>query len=181
LISIGVDSLKIEGRMKSVYYVGAVVRVYRAALDYIAANREGAQSDTRSITLPPVYMEELIKLGTRGYTENFIFGPPGAGGMLYDRSRADQEYVPVGSVQGFGNKTEAEYWLEVAVRNPLRKGETVEYLGRNIDTVPFAVLELLDLDGIPLKQANPGNIVRIKYGADVTADWEVNCLLRKKK
>ena len=37
LINIGVDSLKIEGRMKSVYYVGAVVRVYRAALDYIAA------------------------------------------------------------------------------------------------------------------------------------------------
>jgi putative protease len=72
LINIGVDSLKIEGRMKSVHYVGAVVRVYRAALDY---------------TVPSLYMKELMKVGTRGYTENFVFGPPGAEGMLYDRPR----------------------------------------------------------------------------------------------
>ena len=43
------------------------------------------------------------------------------------------------------------------------------------------VTELLDKDGIPLKQANPGNIVRIQYDSDVDASWEVNSLLRKKK
>lgn len=182
LISIGVDSLKIEGRMKSVYYVGAVVRVYRAALDYIAANREGSLAENRSMTLPPVYMEELMKIGTRGYTENFIFAPPGAGDMLYDRSRTEQEYVPVGVVQGFANKAEGENWLEVEARNPLRKGDTVEYLGReDINAVPFEVLELLDMDGIPLQQANPGNVARIMFGAEIKAAWEVNCLLRKKK
>jgi len=102
LIGYGVDSLKIEGRMKSVYYVGAVVRIYRAALDYIAQNIEEALTNNRMISLPPIYMDELMKVGTRGYTDNFAFGPPGAEDMLYDRSRTDQEYVPVGIVQGFG-------------------------------------------------------------------------------
>ncbi len=181
LISIGVDSLKIEGRMKSVFYVGSVVRVYRAALDYIAANMEKALTENMALALPPVYMEELVKVGTRGYTENFIFGPPGADDMLYDRPRTDQEYVPVGVIKGFGNKAEGENWLEVEVRNPLRKGESVEYLSRDIKAVSFAVKELLDGDGIPMDQANPGNTVRIKYGPDVDGDWEENSLLRKRK
>lgn len=180
LISIGVNSLKIEGRMKTVYYVGAVVRVYRAAIDYIAANREEALANNRSLVLPPEYMEELMRIGTRGYTENFIFSPPGAKDMLYDRSRTDQEYVPVGIVQGFGNGSQNENWLEVEMRNPLRKGEIIEYLCRDIKVVSFEVLELLDQDGIPLEQANPGNIVKIIYDADVNAAWEVNGLLRKR-
>ncbi len=181
LISCGVDSLKIEGRMKSVYYVGAVVRVYRAALDYIAQNIEEALANNRMISLPPIYMEELMKVGTRGYTENFIFGPPGAEDMLYDRSRIDQEYVPVGLVQSFGSRAGKENWLEVEIRNPLRKGDTIEYLSRDIKVVSLDVLEVLNQDDIPLEQANPGNVVKIIYTSDTAPDWEVNSLLRKKK
>ena len=181
LIGYNVDSLKIEGRMKSVYYVGAVVRIYRAAIDYIAQNIEKALADNRMISLPPVYMEELMKVGTRGYTENFIFGPPGAEDMLYDRSRTDQEYVPVGLVHGFGNRSQNDNWLQVEMRNPLRKGETIEYLCRDINVVSFKVLELLDQHGVPLEQANPGNIVRIHYDLAIDAAWEVNGLLRKKQ
>ena len=181
LIGYNVDSLKIEGRMKSVYYVGAVVRIYRAAIDYIAQNIEEAQADNRMISLPPVYMEELMKVGTRGYTENFIFGPPGAEDMLYDRSRIDQEYVPVGLVQGFGDRSQNDNWLQVEMRNPLRKGETIEYLCRDINVVSFEVLELLDQHGVPLEQANPGNIVKIIYDPGIDPAWEINGLLRKKQ
>jgi len=180
LIAYGVDSLKIEGRMKSVYYVGAVVRVYRAAIDYIFQNRAESQTDKRSISLPALYMEELMKIGTRGYTENFIFGPPGAEDMLYDRSRTEQEYVPVGIVQGFGGSAKEGKWLEVEMRNPLRKGETIEYLCRDINVVSFEVLEMINQGGILLEQANSGNIVKIRYDPEVDAAWEVNGLLRKK-
>ena len=166
--------------MKSVYYVGAVVRVYRAALDYIAQNIEEALAENRMLALPPLYMDELMKVGTRGYTDNFAFGPPGAEDMLYDRSRTDQEYVPVGLVRNFGNKVQGENWLEVEMRNPLRKGETIEYLCRDINVISFEVLELLDKDNIPLQQANSGNVVKIIYKADVEVGWEVNGLLRKK-
>jgi len=181
LIGYGVDSLKIEGRMKSVYYVGAVVRVYRAAIDYISKNMAESLTNKRSISLPALYMEELMKIGTRGYTENFIFGPPGAEDMLYDRSRIEQEYVPVGIVQGFGGSAKEGKWLEVEMRNPLRKGETIEYLCRDINVVSFEVLEVLDQRGIHLEQANSGNIIKIKYDSEVDAAWEVNGLLRKKK
>jgi putative protease len=181
LVNIGVDSLKLEGRMKSVYYVGAVTRVYRAALDYIAAQSVEAQAANRALMLPPVYLEELLKVGTRSYSENFIFEPPGAEDMLYDRSRTEQVYVPVGVVRDFGLLAKAEKWLEVEVKTPLRQGDMVEYLGRDINAVSFAVAELLDQDGIPLVQANPGAVVRIKHNLDPGTVWEVNGLLRKKK
>ena len=181
LISYGVDSLKIEGRMKTVYYVGAVVRVYRAALDYIANNIEEALAKNRIISLPPIYMYELMKVGTRGYTENFIVKPPGADDMLYDRSRIDQEFVPVGIVQNFGSRAENENWLEAEIRNPLRKGDKIEYLSRDITAVSLEVMELLDQDSIPQEQANPGNVVKIIYKSDIETDWEANSLLRKKK
>ena len=176
LISHGVDSLKIEGRMKSVYYVGSVVRVYRAAIDYIAENIAEYKANNSMLILPSIYMEELMKVGTRDYTENFIYGPPGAGDMLYDRSRTDQEYVPVGVVQDTG-----QGWLQVEVRNPLKKGETIEYMRRDIKIFAFEIIELLDQDGIPLKQANPGNIVKIKHDPGIDPDLEINGLLRKKR
>jgi hypothetical protein len=101
--------------------------------------------------------------------------------MLYDRSRTEQEYVPVGVVRDFGLLAKAEKWLEVEVKTPLRQGDMVEYLGRDINAVSFAVAELLDQDGIPLVQANPGAVVRIKHNLDPGTVWEVNGLLRKKK
>ena len=67
------------------------------------------------------------------------------------------------------------------MRNPLRKGEVVEYLCRDIDVVTFEVLELLDQDGILLEQANPGNIVKVQYDPGIDIAWEINGLLRKRK
>ena len=131
----------------------------------------------RTSTLDPA----IIKVGTRGHTENFIFGPPGPDDMLYDRPRTEQAYVPVGVVQGFGTTSEGGGWLEIEVKNPLRKGDKIEYLCRGIKTVSVEVEALLDKDNIPLEQANPGNIVKIKYGPLPEATWEVNSLLRKKK
>ena len=122
-----------------------------------------------------------MKVGTRGYTENFIFNPPGADDMLYDRPRTDQEYVPVGIVLDFGGRAENENWLQTEIKNPLRKGDKIEYLSRDITAVSLEVMELLDLDSIPLEQANPGNVVKIIYKPDIEADWEINSLLRKKK
>jgi U32 family peptidase len=181
LLDIGVDSLKIEGRMKSVYYVGSVVRIYRAALDYLAHKLTDNLSSIRSLKLPQQYMEELMKVGTRGYTENFIFGPPDADDMLYDRPRSDQDYVPVGIVKDSGELLQTGGRLTVEVRNPLIKGDTVEYLGRGIKTIPFVVQELLDEGGIPLTQANPGNIVKIQYESLADIALEAGSLLRKKK
>jgi hypothetical protein len=89
--------------------------------------------------------------------------------------------VPVGLVQGFGDRSQNDNWLQVEMRNPLRKGETIEYLCRDINVVSFEVLELLDQHGVPLEQANPGNIVKIIYDPGIDPAWEINGLLRKKQ
>ncbi len=178
LIGAGVDSIKIEGRMKGVYYVGGVVRVYRAALDYIAAS-----SMDKDIGMPPEFMEELTKTGTRGVTENFISGLPNAPGsddMLYDSPRAVHEYEPAGVVKHSGFEPD----LEIEVRNTLLKGTRVEYLGKGLDVFPVEIKEMINKEGKALEQANPGDRVVIKTFPSETScpesGWEENALLRKK-
>jgi putative protease len=78
MVASGVDSLKIEGRMKSIFYVGGVVRVYRAALVYLRDLPREAWISPEKIKLPPEFMEEISRAGTRGMTENFIKEKPGS-------------------------------------------------------------------------------------------------------
>ena len=68
LIQAGVDSLKIEGRMKTLYYVAAVTRVYRAALDRYLA-------DPHTYMVDPAWVEELDKVSHRPYDTGFLFEP----------------------------------------------------------------------------------------------------------
>src|SRR3989339_822683 len=110
LIQAGADSLKIEGRMKSVYYVGAITRLYRAALDYWAAQGFAA-------TLPQTFREELLKIGSRGYTENFFDQVPTTADMLYNGPLLSYDYAPVGIVRQVGSRPVIE------TRNPFAVGD----------------------------------------------------------
>ena len=74
LIAAGATAIKIEGRMKSMGYVGAIVRVYRAALTYIETQLLAGQA-LQDITLPSSFRQEISKIGTRGQTENFLMRP----------------------------------------------------------------------------------------------------------
>jgi len=180
LVAAGVDSIKIEGRMKSPYYVGSVVRVYRAALDYLAfADKNSGQ--TGFPDLPPVYMEEISKVGTRGMTENFSVRPPDAHDMIYETPRLAQGYVAAGIVRRILNGPDSgpDTTLEIELRNPLKKGEVLEYLDQGIDTFSFAAHDMRGVDGETIDQAHPGNLVRLE-GLPRFTGWEVNGLLRKK-
>ena len=148
LISAGADSIKIEGRMKSVYYVGATVRLYRAALDYLAANNFKGP-------LPKEFAEELGKIGTRGHSENFLDGPPEQKDMLYDGVTVRQEYAPVGIVRESGPEPLIE------ARNPIRPGQTIEYMAPDLSNQTFSVDKIIGEDNTVLEQANPGQIVRL--------------------
>jgi len=151
LLAAGVDSLKIEGRMKSVFYVGSVVRVYRAVLDYLAEN--GIDSE-----LPPVFMAELLRVGTRGYTENFFNGPPGAAYMIHQTPRLEQTTMPTAVIRGI----HGDSLLEIEARNTLKPGEQMEYMGRGLETVSFTVEEMTNRDGDLLQQANPKDHLQVK-------------------
>jgi putative protease len=170
LAAAGVDSVKIEGRMKSVGYVAAVVRIYRAALDYIKKQRD-AGAAWKEIVLPQAFHEEVCKVGTRGQTENFFAETPSSAAMLYDRMRENQPYAPVGIVRGLSP-------LLLETRNVLETGDRIEYLGQGLVPTACTVLAMTAPDGTALRRANPGSRVVIAV-EPVPKDLAVNALFRK--
>lgn len=174
LVAAGADSLKIEGRMKSVYYVGAIVRLYRAALDFVAQQiDENGEDVLTTLRLPDQFSKELPKIGSRGYTENFIDGPPNSDDMLYGGVRVEQTHAPIGIVREPGEKPLVE------MRNPLNKGERIELLGHNFCQWAIQVVGITTAKGESIDRANPGNLVYLE--TDPVLDlWQRNDLLRRK-
>jgi len=171
LIDAGVDSIKIEGRMKSVGYVGAVVRLYRLALDWIGEQLfSGQRAD--SLVLPNDFDKEMKKIGTRGQSENFFTASPSAEDMLYDRMRMEQPYVPAGIVRDLTP-------LLIETRHVLTCGDQVEYLGRGIASSPVTITAMQTADGVSLTRANPNNRIMIQTDPPLTA-VEMHSILRKK-
>lgn len=171
LVKAGVHCLKIEGRMKSPYYVGATVRAYRAALDFL--KKESRQNGEMPAEWPAVFMEELRKVGSRGYTENFLDSPPNTKDMLHDRPRVAPSHQPVGIVRQAGSRPLVE------VRNPLCIGDEIEYLGRDLKGRLCRIAGMTDADGLSLQRANPGNTVTL-LTEPAPRQWLVHALLRRR-
>lgn len=174
LVATGVDSLKIEGRMKSIFYVGGVVRVYRAALDYLAELPASAWHDPASINIPDELVREIEKTGTRGITENFAKGKPTDADMLFSSSRAEQLIEPVAVIRSDCDP------LSVEIRNKLEIGEKVEFMGRAVETQQVTIESMVGEDGKQLLSANPGNRVRIVTNPKIT-DYSANDMIRRYK
>ena len=174
LVAAGVNALKIEGRMKSIFYVGGVVRVYRAALDYLAGLPAEAWQEPEAIRLPAEMIVEIGRTGTRGTTENFISERPSGTEMIYTTSRAEQPFEPIAVVRASGTP------LVVEVRNTLTVGERGEYMGPGISTIPFVITAMTDAQGLSCPRANPGNVVRLTTDPPL-AEALVNAILRRQR
>jgi U32 family peptidase len=170
LIDAGIDSIKIEGRMKSVGYVGAVVRLYRLALDWMQQQLFCGEP-AASLILPEIFHQELSKIGTRGQTENFFSTRPSSADMLYDIMRLEQKYVPVGIV-----RTVAPLLIET--RHVLTLGDKVEYLGRAIQPTTVTVSAMHLENGAPVNRANPNSLILLQTNPPLVS-VEARSLLRK--
>lgn len=174
LVASGVNCLKIEGRMKSIFYVGGVVRVYRAALDYLAQLPLEVWEDPTAIRMPGQFMTEIIKTGTRGTTENFINQRPGSSEMIYTSSRAEQSYEPVAVIRQQGTAPLVE------IRNQLTPGEHIEYMQRGIGLIPVTIVSMQDEAGNSIVKANPGNLVNLETEPQLRQAVAHGILRRKK-
>jgi putative protease len=174
LVASGVDSLKIEGRMKSIFYVGGVVRVYRAALDYLAQLPKEAWEDPATIRLPEQFSQEIKKTGTRGTTENFINERPGSNEMIYASSRAEQSYEPVAVIRQTGYTP----WVEI--RNQLVPGEQIEYMKQGLALISVRIVSIKNEAGVSINKANPGNMVLMETDPPLP-EAEVHGILRRQK
>ncbi len=169
LVEAGVDSLKIEGRMKGIYYAGGMVRIYRAALDCIRDSWR--ENSGRMPVLGEEFMVEIIKLGSRGHTENFLHGPPHRDDMLYEGPKVEQIYVPALLV---GKKEDGIFF---EVRHKIEPGDNLQYMARGLENKDFAIKTIRDLSGRELEQARPGD--RVLLETEPVIAWEEYGLVRK--
>ncbi len=173
LVAAGVDSLKIEGRMKSIFYVGGVVRTYRAALDYLRELPAAAWLEPEKIHLPDEFMKEVLRTGTRGTTENFIRERPGSSEMNYTTSRVIQTYEPVAVIRRAGERPLVE------IRNTMLPGTEIEYMQQGLSALPVRITVMHDEEGNAVLKANPGNRVFLTTDPALTAAEELGILRRK--
>jgi len=150
LVRIGVDSLKIEGRMKSSFYVATVVRAYRQALDLYAA-------DPENYVLPQELLDELDKVSHRPYYAGFFV--PSDAGIHRPTGTYIRDYDVVGVVDSYD---EATGEAVVSVRNRLYVGEEVEVMQPHGPILKQSISRMNNEDsGQELNEAHANYTVRI--------------------
>jgi hypothetical protein len=118
------------------------------------------------------FMSELDKIGSRGYTENFLTDPPDRHDMLYDETHIAPTHHPVGIILEGGDDP------LIDIRNALEPGQTIEYLAKGLSSSFHKVIKIRNETGDHLEKANPGNTIRITANPPPTG-WEAGALLRK--
>lgn len=138
LIEAGIDSFKVEGRTKSLYYVSAVAKAYRNAID---AYFEGKNDFS-------AYKKELLKVGNRGYTTGFYLNRPDGDGYSYDISKglAGADFL----FEFLGKKDDN---FKVRIKNKIKKGDVVEIITPD-EIFEAQVLVIKDEDGFEQEIGN---------------------------
>lgn len=125
LIETGIDSFKIEGRMKTALYVATVARTYRKAIDDYRQSPELYRKNLEW------YREEIGKCTYREYTTGFYFGKPGADAQIYNNSTYIKSYTYLGTVE----EVDSRGFLKIEQKNKFSVGDVIEVMkpdGRNI-------------------------------------------------
>jgi len=150
LIEAGVASFKIEGRMKSRYYVAVVTRVYREALDRYLDDPQGWTCD-------PLWLAELDKVSHRPYDSGFLFGHDDA--KIHS---ADTHYQRSFEFVGQVLALDEDGMALVEGKNRFFPGERLEIFGPRMRQAEFEVGEVFSEDGTPLTVIQPNARVRMQ-------------------
>ena len=136
IIEAGIDSLKIEGRMKTALYVACVARTYRKAIDDYLESPEKYQANM------DWYRAEIAKCTYRQFTTGFYFGKPSEETQIYDNNTYIREYTYLGIVGAVENGL-----ARIEQRNKFSVGETIEIMKPDGSNVEAKVLRILNEDG----------------------------------
>ncbi len=137
LIEAGIDSFKIEGRMKTALYVATVARTYRLAIDDFLKDPELYKSRI------PFYKSEISKCTYRQYTTGFFFGKPDENTQIYESNTYIKEYTYLGIV---GDMNE-EGLYNIEQRNKFSVGEQIEVMRPDGDNIQVTVKRITDDKG----------------------------------
>lgn len=129
MIEAGIDSFKIEGRMKTALYVAAVARTYRKAIDDYLESPEKYRENM------DWYKDEIAKCTYRRFTTGFYFGKPDENTQVYDTNTYVNEYIYLGLVEDVKTSENGNCLAKITQRNKFLKGDVIEIMkpdGRNI-------------------------------------------------
>jgi len=152
MIESGIESLKIEGRMKTIYYVATIVRAYRMAID-------AYYEDPENWSFQPEWLEEIKKVSHREFTTGFYFEKPDEKEHIYQDKTYHRDFTFVGLVKEYdpGKKIAL-----IEQRNRFFKGDTVEIVGPGKEVFTMDIKEMINEEGEAIEVApHPKQLVRI--------------------
>lgn len=158
LIRMNISSLKIEGRMKSEYYLATVVGAYRRLIDDLLAGKDAQESIMRCNL-------ELAKAENRETFSGFFLSKPSDEGHLYDKNGSGITQEFLATVIAYDPLTQ---WATVEVRNHFSKGWLCEVFGPTTDHKQFIITDIINSENAEVDRVyKPMEIVTIKIPVDV--------------
>lgn len=169
LIDAGIDSFKIEGRMKTALYVATVARTYRKAIDDYLESEEKYRANM------DWYKEEIAKCTYRQFSTGFYFGKPDDTSQVYENNTYINEYIYLGTVEK--DDEDREGYVVFEQKNKFLVGDKIEIMKPDGENVPIVVEDIRDCEGnfqesaphsrqelhVKLSQKPcPGDILRVK-------------------
>lgn len=168
IVKAGIDSLKIEGRMKTALYVATVARTYRQAIDDYFTDQALYEKNI------PHYKEEIAKCTYRQFTTGFFYGPTTHETQIYDSNTYIREYTYLGLI---GEKNEAGLF-SLEQRNKFCVGDVIEVMKPNGENIMTTVKAITDEEGTPMESCpHPKQKIFIDLGMELNK----RDLLRKKE
>ncbi len=172
MIDAGIDSLKVEGRMKSALYVASVCRTYRMAIDDYFEDPEKYRSSI------DFYKNEISKCTYREYTTGFFFGKPDKDSQIYDANTYVKEWQYLGMISADSREINGKIYYALEQKNKFSVDDAVEIMkpdGTNLETV---VADMTDETGNHIDSCpHPGQ----KIFADFGCTLQPYDIIRKKQ
>ncbi|MDD3173614.1 MAG: U32 family peptidase [Herbinix sp.] len=157
LIKAGINSFKIEGRMKTALYVATVARTYRKAIDEYLENPALYEANK------PHYMEEIRKGVNRQFTTGFFFGNPTHEDQIYDHNTYEKAYSYLGTISGVRDS-----YYELEQKNKFCVGDMVEVIKPNGDTIMTKVQRITDEQGNDMDSCpHPQQKIYVDFGTQL--------------
>ena len=168
LVKSGVASLKIEGRVKTAFYVATIVGAYRREIDRYCA-------DPENYVFNPDELDELCKVSHRPYTTGFFYGRPSSDGQVYETSSYIRDYELVGIVTDYNKETKR---LTVSQRNRFFAGDELEIIQPNKPYVTITAENMANHKGETIDVAPHAEEI---ITMDCTEEIPVGAMVRKRK
>ena len=164
LIKAGIDSFKIEGRMKTALYVATVARTYRKAIDDYLKSEETFKENLEW------YKSEIGKCTYREFTTGFFFGKPDSDTQIYDSNTYVKNYIYIGTV----NEVDAEGRAIFNQKNRFFVGDNIEVMKKNGENISLKVESIENDKDEKMESApHPLQLLKVTFDKQVVEEGDI--------